>query len=120
MNGLIKQLFTSYSPVDQLAEHSTEDLKRSCWSGFESKEFCKKKNCFNFHKMNRCYYLRVLVVVIQLFPIMSLKLYRRSLLYRVLSSLFSLISSSLLSIVSSILLLPLLSLSFLVFFLMMS
>ena len=43
MNGLIKHLFTPDSPVAQLAEHKTEDLRRTCWPGLETKGFCKKK-----------------------------------------------------------------------------
>ena len=42
MNRLIKQSYTPNSPVAQLAEHKTEDLKRGCWCGFESMEFDKK------------------------------------------------------------------------------
>ena len=41
MNGLIKQLFTPNCPVAQLAERKIKDLRRSCWTGFESKELCK-------------------------------------------------------------------------------
>ena len=62
MNGLIKQMFTPNFPVDQLAEHKTEDLRRE-GPAFESKDFCKK-----IQKMNTCYYLLLLIVAIQLFP----------------------------------------------------
>ena len=39
MNRFIKQLSTPNSPIVQLAEHKTENLKRTCRSGFESKGF---------------------------------------------------------------------------------
>ena len=34
MNGLIKQLFIPNFPAAQLAEHKTEDLRRTSWPGF--------------------------------------------------------------------------------------
>ena len=41
MNGLIKELFTPNFPLAQLSEHKTEDLRRTCWYGYQSREFCK-------------------------------------------------------------------------------
>ena len=67
MNRLIKQLFTPNTPVAQLSEHKTEELRRTCWPGCRSKEFCKNY-CLNFHKMNRYHYLLEPVVIIPLFP----------------------------------------------------
>ena len=46
-------------PVAQWAYHKTEDLRRTCWCWFESREFCQKKKKkkkthtnLNFYKMN--------------------------------------------------------------------
>ena len=41
MNGLSKQLFIPNCLVAQSAGHKTENLRRTCWPGFESKEFAK-------------------------------------------------------------------------------
>ena len=67
MNRLIKQLFTPNSPVAQLTEHKNKDGEGTAGEGFKSKGVLLKF-CLNFHKMNRCHYLLVSVIVILLFP----------------------------------------------------
>ena len=42
MDGLIKQLVTPKYPLAQLSEHKTEDQRKTCWCGFESREFCER------------------------------------------------------------------------------
>ena len=65
MNSVInKQLFTSNATVAQLSEHETEDLRRNCWSRFESKEFCKKSVLIFI--IRRFQYFLELVVIIPL------------------------------------------------------
>ena len=51
-------------PLVLMAEwllHKTEDLKRTCWLGHESRGGLEK-NCLYFHNMNRCYHLLVPIV----------------------------------------------------------
>ena len=67
MNELKKQLFTPNSTLDQLSQHKTEDQRRICRCGFESREFFFKK-WLNFQKMNGCHYLLKAFVNISLFP----------------------------------------------------
>ena len=66
MDGLIKQLFTPNYPLAQLSEHKTEYLRRPAGVSSNLGSFAKK-NCLNFHKINRCHYLLEAVVVILLF-----------------------------------------------------
>ena len=63
MNGLFEQLFTPISPIAQLAEHKTEDLRRPAGLGSNLRGLPN----FRLNFLSKlCHYLLVLVVI-QLF-----------------------------------------------------
>ena len=59
MNGLIKQLFTSNSPVARLSEHKISEKGLLVCVRIQ---VVLQRFCFNFHKLNKCHYLLMSVV----------------------------------------------------------
>ena len=62
-------IYQTVSRTDELMakwlQNKTEDLRRTYWSWIEFSGFCQK--IVSFYKMNKCHYLLVPVLVIQLY-----------------------------------------------------